>query len=167
MGGAAPHGGRRKDTQGRLCGRGGSGAGRSEAGQRRAPEEPDLRQLPGPHPPQPRPPGPGVLPPSSELLEAAQPNGQHGASRGSSMRWSANRASCSTAFLPRCARKLRARPRRHSGLGFLQWKMQIFSMFLHVFWAVPLNTKNGEEGHPRLFSCFWGALKSGVTKLQK
>ena len=29
--GAAPHRGRRKDTQGRLCGRGGSGAGRSEA----------------------------------------------------------------------------------------------------------------------------------------
>ena len=51
----------------------------------------------------------------------------------------------------------------HSGLGFLQWKMPIFSMFLHVFWAVPLNTKNGEEGHPRLFSRFWGAL----TKLQK
>ena len=23
------------------------------------------------------------------------------------------------------------------------------------FWAVPLNTKNGEEGHPRLFSRFW------------
>ena len=38
--GAAPHWGRRKDTQGRLCGRGGSGAGRSEAGQRRAAEEP-------------------------------------------------------------------------------------------------------------------------------
>ena len=33
MAGAAPHRGRRKDTQGRLCGRGGSGAGRSEAGQ--------------------------------------------------------------------------------------------------------------------------------------
>ena len=73
--GAAPHWGRRKDTQGRLCGRGGSGAGRSEAGQRHAAEEPgaaaghpakprsDLHQLPGPHPPQPRPPGPGVLPP--------------------------------------------------------------------------------------------------------
>ena len=27
--------------------------------------------------------------------------------------------------------------------------------------------KNGEEGHPRLFSRFFGALKSGVTKLQK
>ena len=38
--GAAPHWGRRKDTQGRLCGRGGSGAGRSEAGQRHAAEEP-------------------------------------------------------------------------------------------------------------------------------
>ena len=73
--GAAPHRGRRKDTQGRLCGRGGSGAGRSEAGQRHAAEEPGaaaghpaeprsyLRQLPGAHPPQPRPPGPGVLPP--------------------------------------------------------------------------------------------------------
>ena len=66
--------GRREDTQGRLCGRGGSGAGRSEAGQRHAAEEPGaaaghpaeprsyLRQLPGAHPPQPRPPGPGVLP---------------------------------------------------------------------------------------------------------
>ena len=75
MAGAALHGGRRKDTQGRLCGRGGSGAGRSEAGQRHAAEEPgaaaghpaeprsDLPQLPGPHPPQPHPPGPGVLPP--------------------------------------------------------------------------------------------------------
>ena len=74
MAGAA-HRGRRKDTQGRLCGRGGSGAGRSEAGQRHAAEEPGaaaghpaeprsyLRQLPGAHPPQPRPPGPGVLPP--------------------------------------------------------------------------------------------------------
>ena len=40
-----------------------------------------------------------------------------------------------------------------------------FSMFLHVCLAVPLNTKNGEEGHPRLR--FLGALKSGVTKLQK
>ena len=56
--GAAPHRGRRKDTQARLCGRGGSGAGRSEAGQRHAAEEPGaaaghpaeprsyLRQLP-------------------------------------------------------------------------------------------------------------------------
>ena len=34
--GAAPHWGRRKDTQGGLCGRGGSGAGWSEAGQRHA-----------------------------------------------------------------------------------------------------------------------------------
>ena len=65
-----------------------------------------------------------------------------------------------------------------------------FSMFLHVFWAAPLNFKNEEEGHPRLFSRFWahskaaplntkngeeghprlrflGAFKSGVTKLQK
>ena len=75
LAGAAPHRGRRKNSQGRLCGRGGSGAGRSEAGQRHAAEEPgaaaghpaeprsDLRQLPGAHPPQPRPPGPGVLPP--------------------------------------------------------------------------------------------------------
>ena len=57
-----------------------------------------------------------------------------------------------------------------------------FSMFLHVFWrchvspkmvnrdtpafvfwAVPLNTKNGEEGHPRHFSRFLG----GATKHQK
>ena len=29
-----------------------------------------------------------------------------------------------------------------------------FSMFLHVFSAVPLNFKNEEEGHPRLFSRF-------------
>ena len=40
-----------------------------------------------------------------------------------------------------------------------------------VFWAhseaVPLNIKNDEEGHPRLFSRFLGALKSGVTKHQK
>ena len=60
-----------------------------------------------------------------------------------------------------------------------------FSMFLHVFLAVSLNIKNDEEGHPRLFSCFWplntkngeeghprlsrflGAFKSGVTKHQK
>ena len=42
-----------------------------------------------------------------------------------------------------------------------------FSMFLHVFLAVPLNFKIEEEGHPRLFSRFFGALKSGVTKLQK
>ena len=75
MAGAAPHRGRREDTQGRFCGRGGSGAGRSEAGQRHAAEEPgaaaahpaeprsDLRQLPGAHPPQPRPLRPGVLPP--------------------------------------------------------------------------------------------------------
>ena len=39
----------------------------------------------------------------------------------------------------------------------------IFSMFLHVFLAVPLNTKNGEEGHPRLFFSFLG----GVTQLRK
>ena len=31
-----------------------------------------------------------------------------------------------------------------------------FSMFLHVFWAVPLNTKNGEEGHPPPFFSFFG-----------
>ena len=42
-----------------------------------------------------------------------------------------------------------------------------FSMFLHVFLAVPLNFKNEEEGHPRLFSRFLGALKSGATKHQK
>ena len=34
-----------------------------------------------------------------------------------------------------------------------------FSMFLHVFWAVPLNTKNGEVA-PRLFSRFWLSFKS-------
>ena len=42
-----------------------------------------------------------------------------------------------------------------------------FSMLLHVFLAVPLNFKNEEEGHPRLFSRFLGALQGGVTKLQK
>ena len=44
----------------------------------------------------------------------------------------------------------------HAGLGFLQggWKMHIFSMFLHVFWAVSLNTKNGAEGHRASFSRF-------------
>ena len=42
-----------------------------------------------------------------------------------------------------------------------------FSMFLHVFLAVPLNAKNGAEGRPRLFSRFLGALKSGATKHQK
>ena len=42
-----------------------------------------------------------------------------------------------------------------------------FSMFLYVFLGVPLNAKNGEEGHPRLFFSFFGALKSGVTKHQK
>ena len=61
-------------------GRSGSGAGRSEAGQRHAAEEPGaaaghpaeprsyLRQLPEAHPPQPRPPGPGVLPPHAAPL---------------------------------------------------------------------------------------------------
>ena len=73
MAGAAPHRGRRKDTQGRLCGRGGSGAGRSEAGQRHAAEEPGataghpaeprsyLRQLPGVLPPHAVPPVRGRL----------------------------------------------------------------------------------------------------------
>ena len=42
-----------------------------------------------------------------------------------------------------------------------------FSMFLHVFLAVPLCFKNEAEGHPRLFSRFLGAFKSGVTKHQK
>ena len=57
----------------------------------------------------------------------------------------------------------------HSGLGFLQgaWKKPIFPYFCMFFWAVPLNIKNDEEGHPRLFSRFLGALKSGVTKHQK
>ena len=31
-----------------------------------------------------------------------------------------------------------------------------FYMFLHVFLGVPLNAKNGEEGHPRLFFSFLG-----------
>ena len=33
-------------------------------------------------------------------------------------------------------------------------------MFLHVFLGVPLNAKNGEEGHPRLFSRFWAHSKA-------
>ena len=33
-------------------------------------------------------------------------------------------------------------------------------MFLHVFLAVPLNIKNDEEGHPRLFSRFWAHSKA-------
>ena len=62
------------NTQGRLCGRGGSGAGRSEAGQRHAAEEPEAAAGTRPShavtyascrdsPSQPRPPGPRVLPP--------------------------------------------------------------------------------------------------------
>ena len=43
--------------------------------------------------------------------------------------------------------------------------------FFLVFWAhskaVPLNFKNEETWHPRLFSRFLGAFKSGVTKRQK
>ena len=39
---------------------------------------------------------------------------------------------------------------------------RLFSRFWAHSKAVPLNTKNGEEGHPRLFSRFLGALKSGV-----
>ena len=35
-----------------------------------------------------------------------------------------------------------------------------FSMFLLVFWAVPLNFKNEEEGHPRPFSRFWAHSKA-------
>ena len=34
----------------------------------------------------------------------------------------------------------------------------LFSMFLHVFWAVPLNAKNGEEGHPAFV--FWAHSKA-------
>ena len=39
---------------------------------------------------------------------------------------------------------------------------RLFSRFWAHSKAVPLNTKNGEEGHPRFFSRFLGALKSGV-----
>ena len=45
-----------------------------------------------------------------------------------------------------------------------------FSMFLHVFLAVPLNFKNEKTWHPRLFSCFWAVslnFENGVTKRQK
>ena len=82
----------------------------------------------------------------------------------------------------------------HSGLSLRlirrAWKKPIFPCFYWFFWAVPLNfkneeeghprlrfwahskavplnTKNGEEGHPRLFSRFLGAFKSGVTRHQK
>ena len=120
MAGAAPYWGRREDTPGGFCGRGGSGAGRSEAGQRHAaeelgaaaghPAEPRsfLRQLPGAHPPQPRPPGPGVLPPHTGATCTWAPqgprapscwrprDGQRGASRGSSIRW------CTSKSTPYC-----------------------------------------------------------------
>ena len=34
-------------------------------------------------------------------------------------------------------------------------------VFLHVFWAVPLNTKNGAEGHPpAFFLVFWAHSKA-------
>ena len=42
-----------------------------------------------------------------------------------------------------------------------------FSCFCMFFWAVPRFTKNGEEGHRRLFFSFLGALKSGATIHQK
>ena len=43
-----------------------------------------------------------------------------------------------------------------------------FSMFLHVFWAVPLNAKNGEEGHPPpFFSFFWAHSKAVVHQTPK
>ena len=36
-----------------------------------------------------------------------------------------------------------------------------FSIFLHVFEAVPLNTKNGAEGHPPpFFLVFWAHSKA-------
>ena len=72
----------------------------------------------------------------------------------------ANRASWSTAFLLRFARAATA------FRTDLQWKNARFYMFFCMFWAVPLNTKNGAEAPPRLFSCFLGALKSGVTRHQ-
>ena len=48
------------------------------------------------------------------------------------------------------------------GLGFLPWEKPILPCVCMFFLAVPLNFKN-----PRLSSRFLGALKSGVTKLQK
>ena len=33
-------------------------------------------------------------------------------------------------------------------------------MFLHVFWAVPLNFKNEEEGHRASFLVFWAHSKA-------
>ena len=51
-----------------------------------------------------------------------------------------------------------------SGLGFLQgaWGVPFFQcFFLHVFGAVPLNTKNGAEGHPpAFFIVFWARSKA-------
>ena len=38
--------------------------------------------------------------------------------------------------------------------------MPIFSMFLHVFWAVSLNIKNDEEGHRASFLVFWAHSKA-------
>ena len=48
----------------------------------------------------------------------------------------------------------------HSGLGFLQWKKPIFSMFFACFGAVSLNTKNGAEGHRASFLVFWARSKA-------
>ena len=39
-------------------------------------------------------------------------------------------------------------------------------MFLLVFWAVPLNAKNGEEGHPAFFLVFWAHSKA-VSRFTK
>ena len=107
---------------------GGSGAGRSKAGQRHAAEEPGaaaghpakprsyLRQLPGAHPPQPR-----RLDLESchltlrHLYVGASRATQHGASRGSSMRW---RTSKSTphclAISHTCRTSTSARPLRRA-----------------------------------------------------
>ena len=41
--------------------------------------------------------------------------------------------------------------------------MHIFSMFFACFGAVPLNTKNGEEGHPPPFFSFFGRVQKAVS----
>ena len=57
----------------------------------------------------------------------------------------------------------------HSGLGgFLQgaWNKSIFPCFCMFFWAVPLNTKNGEEGHPPPLFSFLGAVIQHQKRLR-
>ena len=42
-----------------------------------------------------------------------------------------------------------------------------FSCFLACFWAVPLNTKNGEEGHPPPFFSFFGRIQKRCPSAPK